>query len=152
VPGSSDDFRALTAQAVSGDYWVVDGNYGIVRDLVWSRATTIIWLNYSFPTVFWRALTRTVRRVLTRKELFAGNRESLRMAFFSRDSILWWVITTYYPRRKQYRTLFDTRRLPHLVYIEFRLPCEAEAFLARLQNDRDPENSVNQEQLEFNSR
>jgi adenylate kinase family enzyme len=132
VPRSPDEFRALTAKVLAQDCWVTDGNYGAVRDLVWSQATTVIWLNYVFPLVLWRALTRTVRRVLTQEELFSGNRESLRMAFFSRESILRWVITTFHRRRKQYRQLFDSRPFPHLVYIEFRKPFEAQIFLARL--------------------
>src|SRR5215475_9462137 len=83
-----EEFRALTADALAKGYWIIDGNYGTVRDLVWSRATTVIWLNYSFSVVLWRALTRTMRRVLTQEELLSGNRESLRMAFLSRESIL----------------------------------------------------------------
>jgi hypothetical protein len=79
-----------------------------------------------------------VRRTLTREELFAGNRESVRMAFFSRDSILWWVITTFHRRRNQYRRLFDSRTLTELAYIEFRTPFEAEIFLALLQKNSDP--------------
>src|SRR6266478_8449083 len=83
TPRPPEEFRNLVAQALSQDCWVTDGNYSIVRDLVWSRATTVIWLNYVFPTVLWRALTRTLRRVLTQEELFSGNRESLRMALFA---------------------------------------------------------------------
>ena len=49
-----DDFRALVAQAVAHDQWVTDGNYRVVRDLVWGRATTVIWLNYPLWTVMWR--------------------------------------------------------------------------------------------------
>jgi adenylate kinase family enzyme len=133
IPRPPDEFRALTAQALSQDYWVTDGNYGVVRDLIWSRATTVIWLNYVFPLVLWRALTRTVRRVLTKEELFSANRESLHMAFFSRESILWWVLTTFHRRRKQYRELFDKRTSPQLVYVEFRNPTEAQNFLTGLQ-------------------
>ena len=132
VPRGAAEFRALTAQALSQDCWVTDGNYGVVRDLVWSRATTVIWLNYAFRLVLWRALARTVRRVLTREELFSGNRESLRMAFFSRESILWWVVTTFNRCRKQYRELFDKKIFPQRSYIEFRKPSEAESFLERL--------------------
>jgi adenylate kinase family enzyme len=129
----ADDFRALTAQAIAQDCWVIDSNYGIVRDLIWSRATTMIWLNYSFPIVLWRALARTLRRTLTREELFSGNRESLRMALFSRESILWWVLTTFHRRRKHYRSLFDTKTFPHLIYVEFRNPSEAQIFLTKFE-------------------
>ena len=125
-----EEFRTLTADALAQDYWIIDGNYGTVRDLVWSRATTVIWLNYSFPIVMWRALTRTIRRVLTQEELFSDNRESLRMAFLSRESILWWVITTFHRRRRQYRRLFDTVTISQLAYVEFRSPSEARNFLS----------------------
>ena len=127
-----DEFRGLVAKEVSHDCWVADGNYSGERDLIWSRATTVIWLNYGFPVVLWRALTRTFRRVLTREELYSGNRESLRMAFFSRESILWWVITTFHRRRKQYRRLFDAMTFPHLGYVELRRHFEAKNFLAGL--------------------
>jgi adenylate kinase family enzyme len=128
-----DEFRALAAAALAQNSWVTDGNY--VRDLVWSRATTVIWLNYAFPVVLWRAVARTLRRAQTGEELFSGNRESLRMAFFSRDSILWWVLTTFHRRRKRYRALFDTPPSPRLEYVEFLKPPEAEHFLARLKTD-----------------
>jgi len=63
---SVDEFRTLTAQALSQDCWVIDGNYAV--DLTWSRATTVIWLNYSFPIVLWRALTRGDERRTVRGE------------------------------------------------------------------------------------
>ncbi|HVO94623.1 MAG TPA: hypothetical protein VMT22_17370 [Terriglobales bacterium] len=92
----------------------------------------VIWLNYEFPLVLWRALARTVYRVVTRKELFSGNRESLRKAFLSRESILWWVVTSFHAHRKQYQKLFASDRFPHLVYVELQKPSEAEQFLAAL--------------------
>lgn len=132
VPRSPDEFHALVEQVLSQEHWVTDGNYGSVRDIVWSRAMTVIWLDHAFPLVFWRALSRTLRRIATREELFSSNRESLRMAFFSRDSILWWVLTTFRRRRKQYRRLFDTATFPHLGYVKFRKSFEAQNFLMTL--------------------
>jgi len=133
IPRPPDEFQELVAKELSQGCWVTDGNYSVVRDLVWSRATTVIWLNYTFPVVLWRALTRTIRRGLTKEELFSGNRESLRMAFFSRDSIMWWVLTTFHRRRKRYRELFDMRTSPQLIYVEFRNPTEAQNFLTELE-------------------
>jgi len=144
TPRPPEEFRKLVEHELYQDCWVVDGNYGIVRDLVWSRATTVIWLNYGFLLVLWRALTRTVRRVLTQEELFSANRESLRMAFFSRESILWWVLTTFHRHRKQYRVLFDRRTSSQLVYIEFRYPTEAQNFLTGLETSVPDELRVNQ--------
>src|SRR5215813_4203199 len=125
VPRPPEEFRALTADALTG---LLNHRWQL-RQRSWSRATTVIWLNYSFPSVLWRALTRTIRRVLTQEELFSGNRESMRMAFLSRESILWWVITTFHWRRNQYRRLFDTATIPQLAYVEFRSPSEARNFL-----------------------
>ena len=66
------------------------------------------------------------------KNLYSGNRESLRMALFSRESILWWVLTTFHRRRKQYREFFNTRPSSQLTYVELRNPTEARHFLAGL--------------------
>ena len=76
----TEEFRELAALAVAGDRWVADGNYSVVRDIVWARATSIIWLNYSFPLVLWRVLNRTISRSVRGRVLFSGNKESLRMA------------------------------------------------------------------------
>ena len=55
-------FRSRVAEAVRGDAWVVDGNYSVARDIVWPRATAIVWLNYPFGLVFSRLVRRTLRR------------------------------------------------------------------------------------------
>ena len=87
---SKEEFRVLVKEAVTAERWVVDGNFSSVRDITWSRSTHAIWLNYSFPVVFYRALYRTVSRAITKEELFSGNRESFRQSFLCRDYILWW--------------------------------------------------------------
>ena len=132
VERPADDFRELTRVAVDPNCWVVDGNYNQVRDIVWSRATCVIWLNYSFRLVFWRALWRTIGRSISRRTLYSGNKESLRKAFLSRDSILWWVITTFRSRRRRYRVVFDNPEFPCLVMIEFRKQQDTDEFLHRL--------------------
>jgi len=124
-----DDFRALVAQAVAHERWVTDGNYRVVRDLVWGRATTVIWLNYPFWTVMGRLVRRTLRRIVTRETLFSGNRETVRNAFLSRDSILWYVLTHYAGTRARYRQVFDERPFPHLEWVELKTPGEAERYI-----------------------
>jgi adenylate kinase family enzyme len=129
---SIPDFRRLVAEAVSGDRWVIDGNYSAVRDLVWSRATAAVWLNYPFRLVFRRVLSRTVRRALTREELYSGNRESFRKAFMSSDSILLWVITSFRRHQRDYATLRESHSFPQVRFWELRRPSETSLFLSSL--------------------
>ncbi|MFQ5614114.1 MAG: hypothetical protein ACE5H9_18490, partial [Anaerolineae bacterium] len=133
-PTPLDEFRRLTRAAVQAERWVLDGNYSPVRDIVWARATALVWLNYPFRVVLWRALRRTVRRVFWRERLFAGNRETFRQAFMSRDSIIWWVMTTYHRRRREYPPLFRRAEHAHLRVIELRHPRQAAAFTAGLRD------------------
>ena len=114
----------------------MDGNYSAVRDIVWGRATAVVWLNYSFRVVLWRCLCRTTRRAITREELFSGNRESFRMSFLSRDSIILWAITSHGQVRREYRRILDGGNFPHLRVIELRGPSEAKALVASLGRSR----------------
>jgi adenylate kinase family enzyme len=137
-PRPTDEFRRLVAEAVAGESWVMDGNYSsTARDIVWDRATTLIWLNYPFRVVFWRALRRTVLRVANQEELYSGNRETFRHSFLSRESIILWAITTYHRRRREYRRILDEGVFPHLRVIELRSPAEAEALAASLGRPSD---------------
>jgi adenylate kinase family enzyme len=131
VPAPRDVFRQAVATATAAERWVSDGNYGMVRDLVWGRATAVIWLNYPFATVLRRALWRTARRALLREELYSGNRESFRKALLSRDSILLWVITTWGRLRREYPQLFEQAAFAHLEVAVLKSPGDAESFLRR---------------------
>ncbi len=102
TPIDPDEFRRIVAEKVAAESWVVDGQYSqVVRPLVWERADTVVWLNFSFPVMFWRLIRRTARRVVTRKPMWNDNRESLRDVF-SRDSILWWQLKTFRSKRRRY--------------------------------------------------
>lgn len=123
------EFASLVQAAVRAEQWVIDGNYGSVRHLVWPRASAIVWLNYPLRTVLSRAVRRTVRRVLTREVLFAGNTESAMVSFFSRDGIPAWVLRTYWRRRREYPALLSEERYRHLDLFEIRTPAQAGALL-----------------------
>jgi len=124
------EFTDLVRAALEGETWIIDGNYSRVRDHIWERATALVWLNYAFPVVFGRALARTVRRMVSGEPLFAGNRESFRGAFLSRDGIPWWVIRTYRRRRREYPALLREPRFGHLAVLELRCQADAMALLA----------------------
>jgi len=136
TPSPIENFRAIVDQATDEDRWLVDGNYGKVRDIVWRKANHLIWLNYSFRIVFWRAIVRTMRRVISREELFAGNRETLGRVLFDRESIVWWVIRTYKRRRREYRKILESVAFQNLELLELSNPKEAETLLEMLPKSR----------------
>lgn len=129
TPTPKEEFRNSVSAATAPETWVSDGNYSAVRDILWGRATTLIWLDYPFHVIARRALTRTFRNVFYRKVLWSGNRETFRQSFLSRDSILWWVIKTYRRRRREYPRLFDEPAYRHLQIIVLASPAETERFL-----------------------
>ncbi|HEX5578205.1 MAG TPA: adenylate kinase [Candidatus Limnocylindria bacterium] len=124
--------RQRVARATDGPAWVVDGNYASVRDIVWSRAQAVIWLDFPLRTVLWRYATRTQRRIRSHEELWpgTGNRERLSMHLLSRDSLLWWILSTYRRRRREYPPLLAAN--PRLEAVRLRSAREADAWLAAL--------------------
>jgi len=108
--------RRRVAEIVAEDAWVVDGNYSAVRDLVLARADTIVWLDLSRLTVTRQIVWRTLRRAITRAELWNGNRESWR-AVLSRDpakSIILWSWTRHTRYRERYAKLTADPSYAHL--------------------------------------
>lgn len=100
-------FQTAVDQATTGPCWVADGNYSAVRDLLWPKATHVVWLNYGRMTVLRRILWRTFSRALSREPLYSGNRESWRTALFSKQSIIRWSMGTYRTNQARYPLLRD---------------------------------------------
>ena len=128
-------FRERVRSSLQGDSWVVDGNYHQVRDIVWSRANTVVWLDYPFKIIMGRLAKRTLRRILTRETLWNGNREHFRN-LFSKDSVFLWAIKTYRRRRRQYPELLRRPENSHLTLVRLRSPKEASQFLSKLRTER----------------
>jgi energy-coupling factor transporter ATP-binding protein EcfA2 len=135
-----ETFRQLVAQALSGQDWVIDGNYSKARDLIWGRATTIVWLDYSLPVILWQLTWRTLKRVLTREELWNGNKETLRGAFFSKDSLFLWAISHHPRYRRMFPQLFDSPEYAHLQVVRLRTRRETAAWLKGLEEKSINEN------------
>jgi adenylate kinase family enzyme len=122
--------RARVAEAIAGDGWVIDGNYFKIREMVWSRADTLVWLDYSMGLILWRILRRTLRRCATRESLWQGNVETWKLQFLSRDSILMWVLTSWRRHRREFPKIFGRPEWRHLRIHRFRTPAETDSWLA----------------------
>jgi adenylate kinase family enzyme len=132
TPAPRQVFRECTAQALTRDAWTTDGNYSAVRDIVWSRADTVVWLDYALPVILWRVARRTIRRFVMREELWNKNHERFRDAFLSYDSIILWAVRTYRRRRREYPVLFSEPEYAHLSIVQLRSPRAARLWLANL--------------------
>ena len=128
-----ETFRSRVRSAVSGERWVVDGNYRAAGalDLVWSRADTVVWLDYPLPLVLARLVRRIVARIRDGAELWpgTGNRETLRNAFFTRDPLPWFAVRTHRGRRRRLSEALARPEFAHLAVHRFREPREAERWL-----------------------
>lgn len=123
-------FCQRVTRALAGECWTTDGNYGAVRDIVWSRADTVVWLDYSLPLIMSRVIRRTIRRSVTGEELWNGNREQFRDAFFSREAIIWWPLRTYHRRKREYPVLLARPEYAHLNVVHLNSPRAADEWLA----------------------
>jgi len=126
---ANEVMRERVQSAIAGEAWVVDGNYSAVREIVWGLADTVVWLDLPLATILSRYAGRTLRRLMTRQELWSGNRE--RLAFlFGRNSLLWWILGTYRRRRREYPALLAAH--PQITAIRLRSAREARAWMARM--------------------
>lgn len=138
VQRPTEEFYALAGAAAAQPAWVIMGNYSKVRSAVWPKADAFIWLDYPFPLVFWRLLRRSVMRAIDKNPICNGNVESWKQ-FFSKDSIMVWLFTSYRKRRSEYGAIFSAGgNSPNISYIRLRSPKDAEGWL---KNIKGPEKS-----------
>ena len=119
------EYYELIEQHIAAEAFVYDGNIGGSAQIVLPRIDTLVWLDYPKPLVMRRLLGRTIRRAWTKEPLYSGSRESWRMSFASRDSILLYAWRSYHERKAQYTELF--RDLPgHITPIHLKTPAQAD--------------------------
>jgi hypothetical protein len=129
-----DRFRAKIDAATSGDAWVVDGNYGGrgAREIVWSRADTVVWLDYPLWLILARLTRRNIARIRSGDEIWpgTGNRETIRGSFFSRESLYLWALRSYRRRNRLLPELLARPEYAHFAVHRFTRPSDAERWLA----------------------
>ena len=123
-----EEFRVQVMKEIMRDEWVADGNYKVVRDDLWNKADTLVWLDLPFRIVFWRILKRTIRRIWTGEKLWNSNVEHL-SALFGWYGMPIWVIRTYWRRKKEYPLLIAKPEYNHLKVVHLRTVLETEEWL-----------------------
>ncbi|ACZ30569.1 putative adenylate kinase [Xylanimonas cellulosilytica DSM 15894] len=104
APDDVDRRLAEFLAADGADGWVACGNWASKLDGRFGDYDALVWLDYSRARVMARVIWRTLVRVVTRRELWHGNRERL-ANLFSRDpedNIVLWSWTSFADNRERY--------------------------------------------------
>lgn len=129
-------FRQRVDEATRPRRWVFGGNYSKARDIVWTRADTLIWLDYSLLVAMGRLLRRTFQRILTGENLWGtGNRETWRKQFLSRESLFWWGFRQHGRYRRSIPPALEQPEYAHLNVIRFTSPRQTQRWLDALNPD-----------------
>jgi hypothetical protein len=132
--------RERTRVAIAGDDWVIDGNKSAVRDLVWPRADTVVWLDYPLAVSLWRLARRALWRTSALKEQAAtggGGGRSLASQLLTAAKGVLTALRSHRGQRRRYPRMFSDPANRHLAVLRLRSPRATRRWLARVTvNDR----------------
>ncbi|HEX3841489.1 MAG TPA: hypothetical protein VHU85_11900 [Acidimicrobiales bacterium] len=141
----ADEFRRQVADLTATGGWVVDGNYLNGRDVVWGRADTVVWVDPPRALVTFRVVSRSLGRVLRRRELWNGNREHWRnlLSTDPAKSIIAWSWTQHQAYRDRYSATMTDPAWANLTFIRLRSASDREKLLSSvgLQPGADPKDA-----------
>lgn len=125
VESTAQELRVKVEPIVATDAWVIDGSYqSKIGQLALGSADVVVWLDPPMRVWLPRLLRRTLARAWTGEELWGSNRESLRSAFFSRNSLLLFTLRHFRARRRTYPGRFAGYEV-----VRLRSRSEIDAFL-----------------------
>lgn len=109
----------------------------VVEGPVWERADTVVWLDLPRHEVMRQVIGRTLRRTVTREELWNGNREPLSnlWRWDPAQNIMRWAWTSHKKYRDRYSAAMTVPRHQHLNFIRLESRAEVSAWLATLERN-----------------
>ena len=129
--------RERTSVAIAGDRWVTDGNKRAVRDLVWPRADTIVWLDYPAYVSLWRLAKRARTRTaaLGAEAARSGRRTGLPKQMVAAARGVLTALRSHRGQRREYPRLFAQPANRHLAVARLRSPRATRQWMARVTED-----------------
>ena len=114
--------------------WVCDGNYGAAERIVRGRADTIVVFDLPRRVVTRQVVVRTIRRAVTREELWNGNREPLTNLYRwqPEKNIIRWSWTHHRAYRARYVADARSGAWQHAEVVWIRSHADADAWLDTL--------------------
>jgi adenylate kinase family enzyme len=135
-PGWSEtgdaELRALLAPIVEGEEWVLDSDYRRkIGTYVMEHADTVVWLDLPLWLCLQRLRRRTLGRIRRGEDLWNGNRESWRGAFWGWESLFAYAVRKHVAQRRDLPALLARPELAHLEVVRLRTPAAVETWLER---------------------
>ena len=126
-------FEADVDAATDGSGWVADSfGYRDVRDLLWDRCDTFVWMDYSRPVVMARVVRRSFARATYDRALWNGNREGF-TDWLDPEHPIRWAWAQHGPRRAQVAARVAGRASgAGPVVVRLRTPAAARRWLAQV--------------------
>lgn len=126
--------RDRTRAAVAGDRWVTDGNKSAVRDLVWPRADTVVWLDYPLVVSLWRLGKRALWRtsVIRAQAAEMDGKAGLPRQFLSGAQGVLTALRSHKGQRREYPRMFAEQENQHLAVVRLRSPRATRHWLAHV--------------------
>lgn len=132
-PLPTDEFRARVRAVVEADAWVIDGNYSSrVRDLIWARADTVIYLDLPRWRVMSQLVPRTLGRMITRRALWNGNRERWQnlVSLEPEKNLLVWSWINHPVNRVRYEAAIVEPAWAHVSFLRVRSRAEVDRLVS----------------------
>lgn len=130
--------RERTTAAIAGDRWVTDGNKSAVRDLVWPRADTLIWLDYPLAVSLWRLGKRALWRtsVIRAQSTKTGGKTGRPKQFLAAARGVLLALRSHMGQRREFPRLFAKPENQHLAVVRLHSPRATTRWLARVVGDK----------------
>ncbi len=89
--------EGIEKQIGNNESWVIDG---VVGDPMGERLDLILWLDLPLHVKLNRAIKRSLKRIVTKEEIWNGNRESWYGAFLAPDGVVPFMFRAHFRHRR----------------------------------------------------
>lgn len=111
---------------------MVAGNYARQRDISWTKAEVVVWLDLALPVIVYRVLKRTYQRYRNQTLLWGTHREhlsSLLKVWNPEQSLLAWALLQQRRLRRGCSALSRAPQWQHLRFVRLRSSEEVRVWL-----------------------
>ncbi|MFA6422307.1 MAG: shikimate kinase [Candidatus Buchananbacteria bacterium] len=131
-----EEFFPKLENRLSGESWVLDGNYTRTIPIKWKNIQTVIWLDYSIFRIIFQAFKRAILRIISKKEFWpgTGNIETFKRSFLSKNSIILWSLSNLFKVKRKYNKIMTNPKYSYIKFIKLKSPRVANILLKNILN------------------